>query len=147
MNDTPAPADERQAFEAVMRPMESDDGRKGWYIGLPEFYCEIERARDGTWAVFFRDKEGREAYGERASPAAEPKLTDADVTAMVDRFLGWKLPKDFCPDCGVSFDGRKDDEWNKNKTWPTGTNLLTAEQAKAMFEYALGIEAASRGKP
>jgi hypothetical protein len=56
---------------------------------------------------------------------------------MAERFCGWKLPDDFAPDCGISFDGRKDDEWNKNKTWPSGTNLLTHEQAKAMFLYCL----------
>lgn len=59
------------------------------------------------------------------------------LKTMVDRFLAWPLPKDFAPDCGISFDGRKDDEWNKNKTWPVGTNLFTAEQALAMFKYAL----------
>jgi hypothetical protein len=48
------------------------------------------------------------------------------IDKMVDRFLSWPLPKDFAPDCGISFDGRKDDEPNKNKTWPVGTNLLTA---------------------
>lgn len=56
---------------------------------------------------------------------------------MVNRFLGWRLPKDFWPDCGISFDGRKDDKWNKNKTWPIGTNLFTADQAKAMLEHVL----------
>ena len=61
------------------------------------------------------------------------------IDKMVDRFLIWELPKDFCPDCGISFDGRKDDELNKNKTWTVGTNLLTAEQAKQMFEYCLGL--------
>lgn len=55
------------------------------------------------------------------------------INKMVDRFLCWELPKNFTPDCGISFDGRKDDEWNKNKTWPVGTNLFTAEQAKQMF--------------
>lgn len=59
------------------------------------------------------------------------------VDEAVNRFLGWKLPNDFSPDCGISFDGRKDDEWNKNKTWPIGTNLLSANQARAMFEYVL----------
>lgn len=57
---------------------------------------------------------------------------------MVTRFLSWKLPKDFAPDCGISFDGRKDDEWNKNKTWPVGTNLLSADQARAMIMHLLG---------
>lgn len=65
--------------------------------------------------------------------AMNMKVTDE----MVSRFLGWQLPKDFNPDCGISFDGRKDDEWNKNKTWPVGTNLLTADQARAMLEYIL----------
>jgi hypothetical protein len=60
-----------------------------------------------------------------------------DVKAAVDRFLGWKLPETFSPDCGISFDGRKDDEWNKNKCWPVGTNLFNAEEARAMFEHVL----------
>lgn len=57
------------------------------------------------------------------------------INKMVDRFLAWPLPKDFAPDCGISFDGRKDDKYNKNKTWPVGTNLFTAEQARQMIEY------------
>ena len=60
-----------------------------------------------------------------------------NLKEIVDRFLGWPLPKTFSPDCGISFDGRKDDEWNKNKTWPIGTNLFTAEEARQMFEHAL----------
>ena len=61
------------------------------------------------------------------------------IDIMVDRFLCWKLPNDFAPDCGINFDGRQDDGLNKNKTWPVGTNLLTAEQAKQMFEHCLGL--------
>lgn len=68
----------------------------------------------------------------------EPVFTP-NVEQMVNRFLGWPLPKTFGPDCGITFDGRKDDEWNKNKTWPIGTNLLTAIEAKAMFEYCLAL--------
>jgi hypothetical protein len=64
-------------------------------------------------------------------------MLDDSIDVAVDRFLAWPLPKDFAPDCGISFDGRKDDEWNKGKTWPIGTNLLTAVQAKAMFEHCL----------
>lgn len=65
-------------------------------------------------------------------------MDKALLDKMVDRFISWPLPRDFGPDCGISFDGRKDDEWNKNKTWPTGTNLFTAEQARAMLEYVAG---------
>lgn len=62
------------------------------------------------------------------------KVTDE----MVNRFLSWALPKDFGPDCGISFDGRKADQWNPNgKGWPIGTNLLTAVQARAMLEHVL----------
>lgn len=59
---------------------------------------------------------------------------------LVNRFLTWKLPQTFAPDCGISFDGRKDDEWNKNKTWPVGTNLFTAIEAKQMLEHVVGDE-------
>jgi len=55
-----------------------------------------------------------------------------DVAAMVDRFLAWPLPKDFGPDAGISFTPSPHPHG-----WPTGTNLLTAEQARAMFAYAL----------
>jgi hypothetical protein len=51
-------------------------------------------------------------------------------TAMVDRFLGWKLPKDFDPDAGISFE--------EGALWPSGTNLLHAGQAKEMLEYVVG---------
>ena len=56
------------------------------------------------------------------------KVTDE----MVNRFLGWKLPRDFGPDAGVSFTPPANPHW-----WPIGTNLLTAEQARAMLEYVL----------
>jgi hypothetical protein len=84
-----------------------------------------------------------------ASPAQPAKLTDADVKAMVDRFLGWKLPKDFCPDAGISFKPTKPYEGDEygNSWWPIGTNLLTAEQAKAMFIHALGGAAQPTPQP
>jgi transcriptional regulator with XRE-family HTH domain len=71
-----------------------------------------------------------------AHPGEYPRLS-AVTDDMVSRFLCWPVPKDFFPDCGISFDGRKDDEWNKGKTWPIGTNLLTAVQARAMLEHVL----------
>jgi hypothetical protein len=77
-----------------------------------------------------------EHIAAKVQPAAQHDI----VKDAVNRFLGWKLPKDFGPDCGISFDGRKDDEFNKNKSWPIGTNLLTADQAKAMFEHCLLVK-------
>ena len=70
-----------------------------------------------------------------ASPAA---LTAPNTKAMVDRFLGWKLPRDFSPDCGVSFTPVRHGDL---VSWPIGTNLLSADQARQMFEYVLAIPA------
>jgi len=56
------------------------------------------------------------------------KVTDE----MVNRFLTWKLPNDFCPDGGISFT-----PVNHPTAWPVGTNLLTATQARAMLMHVL----------
>ena len=63
---------------------------------------------------------------------------------MVTRFLGWILPKDFNPDNGISFDrkvltadGERDRADMGDHWWPVGTNLLTADQARAMLEHVL----------
>jgi len=60
--------------------------------------------------------------------------------SMVDRFLCWKLPKDFGPDGGISFNPTKPYEGDEfgNAWWPVGTNLLTADQAKEMLQHVVG---------
>jgi hypothetical protein len=63
-------------------------------------------------------------------------MTDEQIKHMVNRFLGWRLPKDFQPDAGISFKA----ECNEGTPWlrkhePTGTNLFTADQAEAMVRY------------
>jgi hypothetical protein len=87
--------------------------------------------------VFLIIEEARRHYPARAAIPATPEQP-AVTDEMVNRLLWWPLPRTFSPDCGISFDGRKDDEWNKNKTWPVGTNLFTAEEARAMLEHVLG---------
>jgi hypothetical protein len=62
--------------------------------------------------------------------------TDDLMSVMVDRFLSWQLPKDFCPDAGISFKPTKPDGYGTH-WWPVGTNLFTAEQAKAMVRHML----------
>jgi len=69
------------------------------------------------------------------------------MKAMVDRFLQWKLPSDFAPDAGISFDPN----YNQHTPFPgrhgpTGTNLLTAAQAEAMIDHILGITPAASSK-
>jgi hypothetical protein len=78
--------------------------------------------------------------------AAQPVtqgLTDEQIDAMAmkmaDFFMGWPLPDDFHPDGGVSF---KPVRWTAGDfgvqtSWPTGTNLLSHEQACKMFRAAL----------
>lgn len=56
------------------------------------------------------------------------KITDE----MVTRFLGWSLPKDFAPDGGIKFT-----PVNHPHSWPVGTNLFTADQARLMLEHIL----------
>jgi hypothetical protein len=69
--------------------------------------------------------------------AAERAGEPVDIAAAVNRFLQWELPRTFGPDCGISFDGRKPDQWNPVRQWPVGTNLFTADEARAMFEHCL----------
>jgi hypothetical protein len=57
-------------------------------------------------------------------------LDEEVIKQAVNRFLVWQLPRDFYPDGGVQFHPAV-------SQWPTGTNLLTAEQAKTMFEHCL----------
>lgn len=57
-----------------------------------------------------------------------------DIKAAVDRFLGWKLPDTLYPDCFISFDRERA---KSSGSWPIGTNLLNAEEARALFEHAL----------
>lgn len=80
-----------------------------------------------------------------AEIASEHYFTAADgarcvTDDMVSRFLSWKLPADFAPDCGISFKRESDydhPEFGRTKFEPTGTNLLHAGQAKAMLEHIL----------
>ena len=74
-----------------------------------------------------------------AMEPSEPNIRD-----MVDRFLGWPLPKGFAPDCGISFDGAGidpdayKDVAGYRRSWPVGTNLFTATQAQQMIKHLLG---------
>ena len=68
------------------------------------------------------------------------------IQSAVDKFLAWKLPKHFGPDHHVSFD-RSHCDYEKPGYWPTGTNLLTADQAREMFEHCLADAAPQQREP
>lgn len=59
---------------------------------------------------------------------------------MVQRFLGWRLPDDFYPDGGVTFNREVNGGLRPKTWWPVGTNLLTDPQARAMLEHVVGPE-------
>lgn len=68
-------------------------------------------------------------------------MDNDQIKHMVNRFLMWKLPEHFRPDCGIIYtpiriaDGRLLE--------PSGTNLLDATQAEAMVRHMIeGLPAA-----
>ena len=63
------------------------------------------------------------------------------IEEIVQRFLSWKLPKDFCPDGGISFKpGNSQQDTYENSGWPVGTNLFDARQAKEMIMHILNVQ-------
>lgn len=63
-------------------------------------------------------------------------LSEDQIKHMVERFLQWDLPTDFCPDAGISFEP----EFNVNTPWPgrhepSGTNLFDYTQAEKMVRH------------
>jgi hypothetical protein len=105
----------------------------------------LERSEVEHLIVYHREAEleaaGRQEYddaiyhkrrGDELVKLSSQQPEKSVVDHAVDRFLGWKLPQDFSPDCGISFT-----PLGHPNCWPTGTNLLHAGQAKAMFEYCL----------
>lgn len=65
-------------------------------------------------------------------------MTDEQIKHMVDRFLMWKLPKDFNPDNGISFDpiASRGTAYETRRE-PVGTNLLSAAEADAMVRHMI----------
>ncbi len=60
-------------------------------------------------------------------------MTEEQIKYMVDRFLGWQLPKDFNPDAGISY--IRPNYHPSIDATPSGTNLFDATQAEAMIRY------------
>ncbi len=86
----------------------------------------------------------RKAAPTSSTPGGE-LLTDAQIKHMVDRFLGWRLPKPWHPDNGISYQRLNYARAPADHDWPTGTNLFDCDQATAMVRYMIeglpGIQA------
>ncbi len=61
-------------------------------------------------------------------------MTEAQIKHMVARFLVWKLPSSFSPDCGINI------EPLPSGVHPVGMNVFTAVEAEAMVRYMLAAE-------
>lgn len=84
--------------------------------------------------------------GEAGAVQVEAVMTEAQIKHMVSRFLQWKLPENFSPDGGISFQR----EFNTHtehpmKAKPAGTNLLDAAQVEAMLRHMMEGMPASAG--
>lgn len=94
----------------------------------------------GYYASFMADAERLVTFlaerGFRVTPERRTEMTDEQIEHMVQRFLAWKLPADFRPDGGVTFDavGNLGTE-HQYRREPSGTNLLDSRQAKEMVRY------------
>jgi hypothetical protein len=64
-------------------------------------------------------------------------VNDEMVRYMVNRFLGWRLPKPWNPDNGISYVRPNYAHPPADHDWPVGTNLFDATQAEAMVRYML----------
>lgn len=63
-------------------------------------------------------------------------ITETELKQAVNRFLGWRIPDSFSPDCYITF-GRQ--MALKNHGWPVGTNLFNAVEAEAMLRHVLDV--------
>jgi hypothetical protein len=99
-------------------------------LSSPEIFLMGEEMANFTrdWCCYRSELEKDTLYPMHAVQPEAPLAIDD----MVSRFLSWRLPDDFRPDCGIRFA-----PLNHPNSWPIGTNLFTATQAKAMLEHVL----------
>ena len=64
-------------------------------------------------------------------------MSASNIKHMVERFLSWRLPADFAPDGGISFEPTYRFNATEIRREPIGTNLLTYTQAEAMVRHML----------
>jgi hypothetical protein len=79
------------------------------------------------------------SLGEFGNKSEPTRLTDEQIKHMVNRFLCWRLPETFNPDCGIHFDADAAKKLNpRNARYePTGTNLFDAAQTDAMVRHII----------
>jgi hypothetical protein len=85
----------------------------------------------------YADSQGDEP-DEAEFAAAATEERDRWINHMVLRFLAWKLPENWHPDGGISFEPILNaGSQYESKREPTGTNLFDYTQAKAMVLHMI----------
>lgn len=69
--------------------------------------------------------------GGKHERAKRPQLPSELTKVLVDRFLAWNLPKSVCSDTCVT-----DAKYQHSRS---GTNLLSADEARQMIEHLLSV--------
>lgn len=64
-------------------------------------------------------------------------MSDEQIRRMVERFLTWRLPEDFNPDCGISYIKPNHPAYQDGTMGPVGTNLFNYTQADAMVRHMI----------
>jgi len=70
-------------------------------------------------------------------------MTDEQIKHMTERFLQWRLPENFNPDAGISFNPEFNVEYMAKqgkppmRHEPVGTNLFDYTQAEAMIRHMI----------
>lgn len=65
-------------------------------------------------------------------------MTEAQIKHLVDRFLNWRLPRDFNPDAGISYSAPvRSIAGPSDSDMPSGTNLFDASQAREMVLHMI----------
>ena len=69
------------------------------------------------------------AYERVMGDVSNISTNEKEINKLVDKFLAWEIPYDFCSDPCVT---------DSNYPFPRyGTHIMTADEAKKMFKYLL----------
>lgn len=100
-------------------------------------YGEVHEEWTAVYGTPSAKKTAQQQIDKR--PNTETPTCEDAIKEIVDRFLAWKLPEDFNPDCGISFKKtfNEDMPFGPMKYEPHGTNLFDAKQAESMIGHIL----------
>lgn len=143
------PREDRMALVREVINRHFDELRAEWEAERPVVVvpADIKEIADWCNVAFLSTRNWNKIRGfvQALDGAKWPAVVPSEdqIKHMTNRFLGWRLPEDFRPDDGISFEPEFNKEWNASqgkppqRRTPTGTNLFSYTQAEAMVRYIL----------